>query len=137
MVARDRQRLLGAKGERRVEDAAQPIKRVGDSHSLCDCLLAQTRPDTGGADVLDQPPQCRTPGGAACPPAEASVPPKRAIAAHGLVVAPGFIDLHSHSGLMILAAPRHEPKLRQGVTTELIGVDGNSYAPFPSAAALG
>jgi N-acyl-D-amino-acid deacylase len=48
-----------------------------------------------------------------------------------MVVAPGFIDLHSHSGLMILADPRHEPKVRQGVTTELIGVDGNSYAPFP------
>jgi N-acyl-D-amino-acid deacylase len=46
------------------------------------------------------------------------------------VVAPGFIDLHSHSGLMILADPLHEPKVRQGVTTEVIGVDGNSYAPF-------
>ena len=31
---------------------------------------------------------------------------------------------------MILAEPRHEPKVRQGVTTELIGVDGNAYAPF-------
>ena len=49
----------------------------------------------------------------------------------GHVVAPGFIDLHSHGGLVILAEPRHEPKVRQGVTTELIGVDGNSYAPFP------
>jgi N-acyl-D-amino-acid deacylase len=46
------------------------------------------------------------------------------------VVAPGFIDLHSHSGLMILADPVHEPKVRQGVTTEVIGVDGLSYAPF-------
>lgn len=52
------------------------------------------------------------------------------IDATGRVVAPGFIDLHSHSGLMILAEPRHEPKVRQGVTTEVIGVDGNSYAPF-------
>ena len=46
------------------------------------------------------------------------------------VVAPGFIDLHSHSGLTILSAPLHEPKVRQGVTTEVVGVDGNSYAPF-------
>lgn len=52
------------------------------------------------------------------------------IDARGKVVSPGFIDLHSHSGLWILAEPRHEPKVRQGVTTELIGVDGNSYAPF-------
>ncbi|MFN8623778.1 MAG: amidohydrolase family protein [Chloroflexota bacterium] len=56
----------------------------------------------------------------------------RRIDARGHVVAPGFIDLHSHSGLMILADPRHEPKVRQGVTTEVIGVDGNGYAPFRS-----
>ena len=33
---------------------------------------------------------------------------------------------------MILSEPQHEPKVRQGVTTELIGIDGNSYAPFKS-----
>ncbi|TFG68326.1 MAG: D-aminoacylase [Thermomicrobiales bacterium] len=54
----------------------------------------------------------------------------RTIDATGKVVAPGFIDLHSHGGLMILADPRHEPKVRQGVTTELVGVDGNGFAPF-------
>src|SRR6476646_6591376 len=56
----------------------------------------------------------------------------RLVHANGRVVAPGFIDLHSHSGLMILAEPRHEPKVRQGVTTEIVGVDGLSYAPMPS-----
>ena len=55
----------------------------------------------------------------------------RTIDATGMVVAPGFIDLHSHAGLMILADRRHEPKVRQGVTTEVIGVDGLSYAPLP------
>ena len=54
-----------------------------------------------------------------------AVPAARRIDATGHVVAPGFVDLHSHSGLMILADPRHEPKVRQGVTTEVIGVDGN------------
>jgi len=54
----------------------------------------------------------------------------RRIDAAGKVVAPGFIDLHSHGGLMILADGRHEPKVRQGVTTELVGVDGNGFAPF-------
>jgi N-acyl-D-amino-acid deacylase len=54
----------------------------------------------------------------------------RTIDATGLVVAAGFIDLHSHGGLMILADPRHEPKVRQGVTSEIVGVDGNAYAPF-------
>jgi N-acyl-D-amino-acid deacylase len=54
----------------------------------------------------------------------------RTIDATGKAVAPGFIDLHSHGGLVILADPRHEPKVRQGVTTELVGVDGLGYAPF-------
>src|SRR5687768_13884941 len=61
---------------------------------------------------------------------------ERRIDATGQVVAPGFIDLHSHSGLMIFADPLHEPKVRQGVTTEVIGVDGLSYAPIPDPADL-
>ena len=61
-----------------------------------------------------------------------AVPAARRIDASGLVVAPGFIVLHSHAGLTMLAEPRHEPKVRQGVTTEVVGVDGNSYAPFTS-----
>ncbi len=60
----------------------------------------------------------------------------KSIDATGKVVSPGFIDLHSHSGLMMLADPRHEPKVRQGITTEIIGVDGLSYAPLPSQADL-
>ena len=52
------------------------------------------------------------------------------IDASGKVVCPGFIDMHAHSGLVMLSLPRHEPKVMQGVTTELIGIDGNSYAPF-------
>ena len=48
------------------------------------------------------------------------------------MVSPGFIDMHAHTGLVILAEPHHEPKIRQGITTELVGIDGNSYAPFHS-----
>ena len=58
----------------------------------------------------------------------------RRIDATGRVVCPGFIDMHAHSGLVMLAEPRHEPKVRQGVTTEVIGIDGCSYAPFHSHA---
>ncbi len=56
----------------------------------------------------------------------------RRIDAGGMVICPGFIDMHAHSGLVLLSNPMHEPKVRQGITTELIGVDGNSYAPFRS-----
>ena len=54
----------------------------------------------------------------------------RVIDANGYVVCPGFIDLHSHAGLTILGEPHHDPKVRQGVTTELVGIDGISHAPF-------
>ena len=57
---------------------------------------------------------------------------KKIINAKGMILSPGFIDFHAHSGLRILDEPLHEPKVTQGITTELIGVDGNSYAPFKS-----
>src|SRR5215469_15419695 len=46
----------------------------------------------------------------------AGVSAARSIDASGCVVSPGFIDMHAHSGLMMLANPGHEPKVRQGVT---------------------
>ncbi|MCH2506860.1 MAG: amidohydrolase family protein, partial [Dehalococcoidia bacterium] len=57
---------------------------------------------------------------------------ERVIDATGYVVCPGFVDVHSHAGLTILGAPHHDPKVRQGVTTELVGIDGISHAPFKS-----
>ena len=55
---------------------------------------------------------------------------ERVIDATGMVVCAGFIDLHSHTGLTILGEPHHDPKVRQGVTTELVGIDGMSHSPF-------
>lgn len=55
----------------------------------------------------------------------------RVIDASGLVIAPGFIDSHSHSDLNILIEPFVEAKIRQGVTTEIFGQDGISLAPLP------
>jgi N-acyl-D-amino-acid deacylase len=57
---------------------------------------------------------------------------RRVIDAAGHVVCPGFVDVHSHAGLTILGEPHHDPKVRQGVTTELVGIDGISHAPFKS-----
>ena len=59
-----------------------------------------------------------------------SVRAAKIIDAAGYIVAPGFIDTHTHSGLMALAKPLNEPKIRQGVTTEVIGLDGLGYAPL-------
>lgn len=55
------------------------------------------------------------------------------IDASGLVVAPGFIDTHSHSDLKILVEPEVIPKVMQGITTEVLGQDGISMAPLPKA----
>ena len=52
------------------------------------------------------------------------------IDATGMVVCPGFIDIHSHSELALLAEPLAESKIRQGVTTELVGNCGASPAPL-------
>ncbi|MEA5083134.1 MAG: D-aminoacylase [Lachnospiraceae bacterium] len=53
------------------------------------------------------------------------------IDASGLVVAPGFIDTHSHSDLQVLIDPEVLPKIMQGITTEILGQDGISMAPLP------
>lgn len=53
------------------------------------------------------------------------------IDAKGRVVCPGFVDTHSHSDLMMLVNPYNEIKIRQGITTEVLGQDGISMAPLP------
>lgn len=51
-----------------------------------------------------------------------------------LALAPGFIDMHAHSDLHLLTEPGHFAKLSQGITTEVLGQDGLSYAPIDDAA---
>jgi N-acyl-D-amino-acid deacylase len=55
---------------------------------------------------------------------------ERRVDAVGHVVAPGFIDIHSHSDYTVLIDPRVESKVRQGVTTEVVGNCGSSAAPM-------
>ena len=54
---------------------------------------------------------------------------KREIDARGFVVAPGFIDMHSHSDWVLLEDGHAQSKIRQGVTTEILG-EGSSAGPF-------
>src|ERR1041385_339216 len=56
----------------------------------------------------------------------------RTIDAHGMVVAPGFIDMLGQSELTILVDPRLPSKIYQGITTEITG-EGNSIAPLSDA----
>ncbi|MFD8545200.1 amidohydrolase family protein [Streptomyces sp. NPDC059649] len=54
---------------------------------------------------------------------------RRTLDAGGLALSPGFIDMHAHSDLALLRDPAHEAKAAQGVTLEVLGQDGLSYAP--------
>ncbi|WP_019202708.1 amidohydrolase family protein [Tsukamurella sp. 1534] len=53
----------------------------------------------------------------------------RTIDADGLALSPGFIDMHAHSDLQVFLNPEHPSRITQGVTCEVIGQDGLSYAP--------
>jgi N-acyl-D-amino-acid deacylase len=57
---------------------------------------------------------------------------KRTIDAHGMIVAPGFIDMLGQSELTVLVDPRLPSKIFQGITTEITG-EGNSVAPMNDA----
>ena len=52
--------------------------------------------------------------------------------ADGLLVAPGFIDIHSHSDFTLLIDPRAHSQIYQGVTSELVGNCGHGCAPLGS-----
>ena len=54
---------------------------------------------------------------------------KRVIDAKGLIVSPGFIDMHTHSDVSYLRYETNDSKLFQGVTTEMVGCCGYTYYP--------
>jgi N-acyl-D-amino-acid deacylase len=58
---------------------------------------------------------------------------RRRLDVAGKVVCPGFIDAHVHGDLAVLADPLHEPAIRQGVTTYILGQDGVAMAPGSAA----
>jgi N-acyl-D-amino-acid deacylase len=60
---------------------------------------------------------------------------KRRVSGAGLVAAPGFIDIHSHSGRSAESNPGLESLVRQGITTVLEGQDGGSALPLGPALA--
>ncbi|MFC1417505.1 N-acyl-D-amino-acid deacylase family protein [Streptacidiphilus cavernicola] len=62
-------------------------------------------------------------------PRPTAPPGVRTVDADGLALTPGFVDMHAHSDLALLTDPAHQAKAAQGVTLEVLGQDGLSYAP--------
>src|SRR4051794_20840026 len=56
-------------------------------------------------------------------------PAARVLDASGCIVCPGFVDVHTHSDLTLLSSPAAHSKVRQGVTTEVIGNCGLGVTP--------
>jgi N-acyl-D-amino-acid deacylase len=54
--------------------------------------------------------------------------PDEVLECRGMVVAPGFIDMHSHSDFTLMVRPKVEAKVQQGVTTEVVGNCGIGLA---------
>ena len=54
---------------------------------------------------------------------------KETLNAQGLTLSPGFIDIHTHADIALLARPEHLPKIMQGVTTEVFTNCGLGFAP--------
>lgn len=58
---------------------------------------------------------------------------EQTIDATGLIASPGFIDIHTHADIALMARPDHLPKVMQGVTTEVFTNCGLGFAPITGA----
>lgn len=67
--------------------------------------------------------------GRIAPESKVSEPARLVVNASGLVVAPGFVDIHTHSDLSLIADPQAVSRLSQGITTEIVGNCGLGLVP--------
>jgi N-acyl-D-amino-acid deacylase len=107
---------------------SQYPRHAGDNRPMLDVLIAGGRVVDGtGAPAFEA--DVGIAGDRVVAVGAAEVEAARTIDASGLLVCPGFIDMHTHSDLRLLVEPAHEAKVCQGVTLEVLGHDGLSYAP--------
>ncbi len=66
-----------------------------------------------------------------------AVPPTRRLDCAGLLIAPGFIDAHTHDDTAAADPARYEAKIRQGVTASVVGQDGFGWGPLPGPCRAG
>ena len=66
-------------------------------------------------------------------PDDGPAPAREVVDARGLMLCPGFVDLHTHSALVSFDDPFLTPKIAQGFTTEVINPDGLAPAPVDPA----
>ena len=59
-----------------------------------------------------------------------NIPARERLDSAGMVLCPGFVDTHTHSDMVLLHDGRQPASITQGVTTEILGQDGLSYAPL-------
>jgi N-acyl-D-amino-acid deacylase len=99
------------------------------SHPMFDILLSHGRVVDGSGDGSLEADLGITGGRIAVIGDLGAAEARQRVDCAGKIVAPGFVDLHAHSELTLLANPAGESKLHQGVTTEVNGQCG--LAPFP------
>ena len=58
-------------------------------------------------------------------------PADKEIDGEGLIVCPGFIDIHTHTDFMLAMYTKMDSAIRQGITTSVVGMCGESFAPIP------
>ncbi len=96
---------------------------------MYDCLIQRVRVVDGtGSDAYSA--DIGIKGGKIVAIGALSIGAQRILDGTGLVAVPGFVDMHSHSDLVLLEPVAPDAKIRQGVTTELLAQDGLGVAPI-------
>ncbi|HEX6134226.1 MAG TPA: amidohydrolase family protein, partial [Longimicrobiales bacterium] len=120
--------LTGALGELHAAapEEARAARRAGNAGARADLILRRALIYDGSGSAPVRGDVAVTGGRIVEVGAQVGARGDREVDLGGLALAPGFIDIHSHTDLSLLRDPRADSKVRQGVTTEVAGQDGGS-----------